>query len=291
MKNNHKITAVIVLYNVTEIIYQCLENLKNIKLIIIDNGNNNPEIIKKIKQYKNIIKYFKFKKNIGFGRACNFGFRFVNTDYTLLIEPDVLIKEKDICNLLNSFENYPKTAIAVPILINKEDKIIDYLDNLPELHSKTEDLASIKINESLSRKILEGDVSVNFCWAAIMLLNNQIIRKTGLFNKKMFIFWEDFFLCRKLKKLKLPITKIFSARAIHLEGMSTKKTFKSQFIINKHHILSSYIYFNVNKKDSYLNKKMFLFFFRFITYFLVFNFKNSFKNLARLCAIITYKFF
>ena len=58
MKDNHKMTAVIVLYNVTEIIYQCLENLKNIKIIIIDNGDNNPKIIKNIKQHKNIIKYF-----------------------------------------------------------------------------------------------------------------------------------------------------------------------------------------------------------------------------------------
>ena len=290
MKDNHKMTAVIVLYNVTEIIYQCLENLKNIKIIIIDNGDNNPKIIKNIKQHKNIIKYFKFKKNIGFGRACNFGFSFVNTDYTLLIEPDVLIKEKDIFNLLNSFENYPKTAIAVPILINKENQIIDYLDNLPELHSKTKDLFSKNINEILSRKKLEGDTSVNFCWAAIMLLNNKIIRKTGLFNKKIFIFWEDFFLCRKLKKLKLPITKIFSAKAVHLEGMSTKKNFKSQFIIEKHHVLSSYIYFDINKKDSYLTKKMFLFFFRFVTYFLIFNFKSSFKNLARFCAVISFKY-
>jgi len=290
MTKNNQITAVIVLYDVTEIIFQCLDNLKNVKIIIVDNGNNNPKIINKIKSYINIIKYFKFKKNIGFGRACNFAFQHVDTKFTLLIEPDVLIKERDLQNLSDSFNKYPEAAITVPVLINKEDKIIDYLDNLPELHSKENDLMSKNINKNLSKNIMEGDTCVNFCWAAIMLLNNEVIRETGLFNKSMFLFWEDFFLCRNLKKIKKSVIKVFSSRAIHFERMSTKSTLKSRFIINKHHILSSYIYFNVNKNDHFLNKKMFLFFFRFITYLLILNFKNSFKNLARFCAVISYKY-
>ena len=41
MNNLKKITAIIVLYSTTDIIFKCLENLKNIKIIIVDNGNNN----------------------------------------------------------------------------------------------------------------------------------------------------------------------------------------------------------------------------------------------------------
>ena len=95
MKNyKDKITAVIILYNVTDVIFECLKNLKNIQIIIADNGDNNPDTIKEIKKNKNIVKYFRFKKNIGFGRACNFCLRYVETDFTLLINPDALIKEK-----------------------------------------------------------------------------------------------------------------------------------------------------------------------------------------------------
>ena len=38
------ITAVIVLDDVTEVIFDCLDNLKNIKIIIVDNGKNNLNI-------------------------------------------------------------------------------------------------------------------------------------------------------------------------------------------------------------------------------------------------------
>ena len=58
MNNLEKITAIIVLYSTTDIIFKCLENLKNIKIIIVDNGSNNKEIInllKKIIYLKNIL--------------------------------------------------------------------------------------------------------------------------------------------------------------------------------------------------------------------------------------------
>jgi len=290
MKNLNKITAVIVLYNVTNIIFECLENLKNINIIIVDNGHNDPGIVKRIRKNKNIIKYFNLKKNIGFGRACNFAFKYVLTEYTLLIEPDVLIEEKDILNLINGLKNYPTAAVVVPTLINKENKIIDILENLPELNNKEVNLFNSKADRYNSKNIVSGDACINFCWAAILLLNNKIIKKTGLFNKNIFIFWEDFFLCRKLKRLKIPIVKIFASKAIHLEGSSTKKTLISQFIINKHHVLSAYIYFGVNKEDFHLTKKMFLYFFRFISYLFIFNFKGSLKNLARFCATCKYKY-
>ena len=105
------------MYNATEIIFECLSKLI-IKLIIADNGENDPEIIKRIKKNENIIKYFKFKKNMGFGRACNFCLNYVKTDYTLLIEPDVFIEENDLKKLSFGMKKYPDTGIVVPTLID-----------------------------------------------------------------------------------------------------------------------------------------------------------------------------
>ena len=280
MKSETNITAVIVLYNVTNSIFQCLKNLKDIDIIIADNGDNDPNVVEIIKKQKNIIKYFRFNKNIGFGRACNFCLNYVETDYCLLIEPDVFMKKNDILILKDSFAKYPEAGILVPTLIDQSNKIIDKLDNIPELKQLEK--------KNKSENFFSGDVCVNFCWAAVMLINVSIIRKVGLFNKKIFIFWEDFYLCRKLKQLRLPIIKIFKARAIHLEGMSTKKNLKSKLIIYKHHILSAYIYFNVNKKEKFLLKKLCFYIFRTIAYLTIFKFDKSIKNLARTCAVYTY---
>ena len=41
----NQITAIMVLYDTDDIVFKCLKNLKNIKIIIADNGKNKSEII------------------------------------------------------------------------------------------------------------------------------------------------------------------------------------------------------------------------------------------------------
>jgi hypothetical protein len=60
-----------------------------------------------------------------------------------------------------------------------------------------------EISNQLSIKPIVGDVCINFSIACILLVNNHVIKKIGLFNKKYFIYWEDFELFRRLK-LHLP---------------------------------------------------------------------------------------
>ncbi len=281
------ITAIIVIYDVTNEIFECIKNLQNIRIIIVDNGNCDKKVVEQIRKLKNI-KYIKSKKNLGFGRANNFAFRYVDTKYTLLINADIKTSINDLINLVKTLELYPNTAIAVPILVNEEKKNIDYIEVLPEIADK---FHNIKSNENkLNKNLLFGNACISFCWAAIMLLNNSVIKKTKLFDKKYFLYWEDYDLCRKLYNLKLPIIKSFSSRAYHLKHSSVKDNLINHFIIHMFHVYSSYLYFNLEKNNRILIKRFFIYLFRFFSYLLIFNIRNSIKNLARLTAILKYKF-
>ena len=281
------ISAIIVIYDVTNEIFECIKNLQNIRIIIVDNGNCDKKIVEQIRKLKNI-KYIKSKKNLGFGRANNFGFRYVDTKYTLLINADIKTSINDLINLVKTLELYPNTAIAVPLLVNEKNKNIDYIEVLPEIADK---FHNIKSNENkLNKNLLFGDACISFCWAAIMLLNNSVIKKTRLFNKKYFLYWEDYDLCRKLYNLKLPIIKSFSSRAYHLKHSSVKDNLINHFIIQMFHVYSSYLYFDLEKNNRILIKRFFIYLFRFFSYLIIFNIRNSIKNLARLTAILKYKF-
>ena len=236
------ITAIIVIYDVTNEIFECIKNLQNIRIIIVDNGNCDKKVVEQIRKLKNI-KYIKSKKNLGFGRANNFAFRYVDTKYTLLINADIKTSINDLINLVKTLELYPNTAIAVPILVNEEKKNIDYIEVLPEIADKFHNIKSNK--NKLNKNLLFGNACISFCWAAIMLLNNSVIKKTKLFDKKYFLYWEDYDLCRKLYNLKLPIIKSFSSRAYHLKHSSVKDNLINHFIIHMFHVYSSYLYFNL----------------------------------------------
>jgi len=284
--NLSRITAVIVLYNTTDLVFKCLDKIKDVNIIIVDNGKNDLKIINSIKKKYKILKYFKLNKNIGFGRACNFAFRYVKTEYTLLIEPDVIIEKSSIQNLILTLDKYPEAGMTTPRFVDENLKIIDYLGDFQENGKgvKRNELEN-NLNYRLSKTFIDGDTCINFCLAAILLLNNQVIKKSGLFNKKIFLYWEDFDLCRRLKKNKIPVIKSFKSTAIHLERKSVKENFINKFIMTVHNDKSAYIYFNVKKNNPIILKRILIYTFRSITYFFILNLKNSFKNLARLYAI------
>ena len=281
------VTGIVVLYDSTNEILDCLKQLSQIDIIIIDNGKCNSTLIKKILSFKNI-RYIKAKKNLGFGRANNFAFKLVKTQYALLINADVKTSINDLIALVNGMIKYPKTGITVPNLINDKNLDIDYLEILPEISKTFPKKKSYKNYHE--QNLIKGDACIFFCWGAIMLLNTEIIKKIGLFNKKYFLFWEDYDLCRKLYFKKIPIVKIYNSKARHLRHKSVKKGIYNYFIIEMYHIYSSYIYHAVNKNEGRLNKKLLIYLFRIISYILIFNLKRSIKNLARFCAVIKYKF-
>ena len=63
MSINNRITIVIVLYNSSDLIFECLKSLNKFNIIIVDNGKN-LKYLDKLKQEKNI-KIISKNKNLG----------------------------------------------------------------------------------------------------------------------------------------------------------------------------------------------------------------------------------
>ena len=85
----NEITIIIVLYEeTTNLVLRCLENIKNFKIIIIDNAANISQRKQVEKKFK-IYKYILNKKNLGFSKAANQGIRQCDTNIFWFWEPIV----------------------------------------------------------------------------------------------------------------------------------------------------------------------------------------------------------
>ena len=89
-------------YDSTNLIFECLINLKNFNKIIVDNKNDKI-IINKLKMYKNISIITK-NKNLGFGNAVNFAFEYVDTEHFLILNPDIIISEDSILKIKKTID-------------------------------------------------------------------------------------------------------------------------------------------------------------------------------------------
>ena len=87
------ISIVVVIYQETyELIINTLNQLKGIRIILIDNGNDID--LKKLSIKFDFDEYILNKKNIGFSAGYNQGIKLCKTDYCLILGPDCIIKKK-----------------------------------------------------------------------------------------------------------------------------------------------------------------------------------------------------
>ena len=284
MNISRDLTIVIVLHNASNIIFECLKELSNFQIIIVDNGKNY-QILKELNKYDNIIKIVGKKKNLGYGNGINLGFKFIKTDYFLVLNPDVILDELSINELLLISKANPNCAISAPYISTDNDGY----SMLPE-HGKS--VLRSDIQTYSSQQLSNLKPSGNFCpqvtKGCALLINSKHFIAVGMFSKEYFLFWEEVDLCRKLFKKKLSVIISPRALAYHKEGTSAKMNL-SVFVTRVFYSEKSPLYYYKVKKNSLLIYfRIIKYLFRSITYFFIFNFKNSLINIIKMVANLSY---
>ena len=278
-----KITVIIVLYNSSEVIFECLKTLNNFQIIIVDNGKNS-KILEKLKSKENI-QIVSPGRNIGMGRGANFAFNSIKSEFFLLLSPDTKIDENSISKLLSTALNYDDCAIAAPLNVTDPDSY-GVLPEKRELYEKNKN--QIHINLEKINKRPEGEICVDVTKGCVLLVRSKFFEKVGGFSEKYFLFWEEVDLCKKFIRNNYTIIVNPSSIAHHTEGTSSKMNIENLFLRSFHHEISPLYYFEIKKNSLFLYKNILKYLFRTITYFLILNLKNSLKNFSKLTANIIF---
>ena len=278
-----QITIVIVIYDSTDLIFDCIKNLNNFKIIIIDNGKNQ-KILPRLAENPNV-KIISKNKNLGYGLAVNFAFEQINTEFFLTISPDLIIDENSIRELYQTSKKYSNCAVSAPIL-NTEKNSYGIFPEKRGLYEENKN----KINNLKSHltDLPSGEFCVDTTNGCAMLFKSEHFKSVKGFSNEYFLFWEEIDLCRKFYKQKLSVIINNKATANHIGGGSSKLKLSTYFTRIFHNEISPLIYFGIKKNSLHLYKNILKYLFRSFTYLLIFNFKNSLKNIAKLFANISF---
>jgi GT2 family glycosyltransferase len=277
----NEITIIIVLYEEEiNLISRCLENIKNYKIIIVDNAGN-ISLKKKIEEKYKIYKYILNKKNCGYAKAANQAIKQCDTEYVLMFQADGLISKKDISILLKSHQKYKDCFIVSPTYYDKESKLSYSSGYLPEKNSNKDILN------------LEGDVCVEAVLGSIILFKKKDILELGLFDENFFLYYLDFELCRRITKSKKLIIQIFDAKVQHEHGkIKVKNTLKKTFIRNYNFTFDElYYFFKIDKHTEIFNdlkKKLPNYIIKSIINIFLLRFTQSMRYFSKVAAF--YKF-
>ena len=266
------VTVLIVTFKSVESIHRCINLIpKKYNILVIENSSDNIFKDDLEKKYSNV-KCILAGENLGFGKASNIGLNLIKSKYTFLINPDTLFTFNTVEQLIFYSQKINDFALLSPVMVDLENK-------------------NYRINKKKSLPINKSDyLEVDFIKGFAMFFSMNKFKSIGFFDEKIFLYFEEDDLCRRVRKLNQKIYVIFSSKITHAGGQSHNKEFNDEMDYSRHwHHMWSYYYYN-KKHFTFLYAflitidKVISYSFRVLFYHLLFN-KNKKKYKKRLSGL------
>lgn len=203
----------------------CIASLKqycNVQLfdiIVADNGStdNSLEILKA--QFADII-YIDNKENIGFAEGNNQAIKYSMDQgyrYSLLINTDTLVDEDIVTTLSRHLDDNPNTGAVQPAIywMHDRSRIWNGKGSFNKLTGNTP--SSTNSPNAASIANFEQADWVTGCCA---LFRNTALQRSGLFNKRFFLYYEDVDLSFRLRQCRYELHYLPGCKMYHEAGAS-----------------------------------------------------------------------
>src|SRR3989344_6681174 len=217
-----KVSVVILNFKVKRDSLECIESVqksdyKNVKLIVVD--NNSEDGLSGAINDKSI-EFIQNDQNLGFTGGNNIGVKKAleqGADYIFILNPDAVVEEDTISNLVREAQNY-SIDIVGPKVLFADRKTIWYAGGI---FDKKNVLGSHKgVNEKDQGQYEKSEVT-DYVTGAALFVRSEVFKKIGLFDDRFFLYYEDADFCIRAKRVGFSIMYIPSAKVYHKNAKST----------------------------------------------------------------------
>jgi GT2 family glycosyltransferase len=221
------LTVSIVNYNAGDYLLGTLESLRlveneaEMEIVVVDNASTDDSIAKAKLKYPKI-KYILNKENLGFGKAHNQVLKTANTEFILVLNPDMIIKPGVIKECIEFFKKNDQVGAITPRIIFEDGRVdmtahrgfptpwaslLYFLGNDSLYHQTMQDM----------KKPHEVDVITG----AFFFTTKEVLEKVGVFDEDYFMYAEDIDLCYRIKKAGLKVMYLPDIQVVHFKGISS----------------------------------------------------------------------
>jgi len=224
--SRQNLSIIIVTLKSENVIHDCIKSInEDLPIIVVENSNNLSFKTELEKKYKNL-KCVLSQDNLGMGSGNNIGIKLAKTDYVFILNPDVVLENDTINELILASEQLSDFAILAPL----EKNFI----NFGRFDGK-------KINKDFSNFPFKVDFVDGFS----MLLNRKKFKEENYFDENFFMYLENNDLCKRIGDKGDSIYIVPKSKINHLAAKAVDKKHEDEveFSRNWHWIWSKF-YFN-----------------------------------------------
>ena len=224
-----KLSIVIVSYNVRPYLEQCLQSVKKAlegiegEVYVVDNhsGDDSVEVVRKAYPWVMLIEN---NENMGFAKANNIAIRQSEADYVLLLNPDTVLKEDTLREVIDHMDCHPQAGGAGVMMLHADGtKALESRRALPTPWVAFLKMMGFTKRYYMSHLPWDMPARIEVISGAFCLLRHQALNEVGLLDEDFFMYGEDIDLSYRLLKggwenwyVPVPI--------VHYKGKSTQKS-------------------------------------------------------------------
>ncbi len=247
---NPKITGCIVTYNNMKSIKTTIDTVlkftdsEQFRLYVVDNGSSDgtPEFVRK--NYPDVF-LIETNKNSGFGAGHNIVLPMIESEYHIVINPDIIIKDNAVEKIIDFMDNNKDIGVVSPKIcfpdgreqiLGKRNPHLKYLvaSRLRDDKNPSKLLREYAMLDCDLTKVTDIDVATG----CFIVFRTELFKKLGGFDRRFFMYFEDFDIARRANE----ITRVVyypGATIYHVWGRESKRNMKLMLI----HIKSMFRYF------------------------------------------------
>lgn len=244
--------SIVLFHNSPDEVRKAVESVlmcpKKIKLFLVDNSSNDDLRYEFISPQ---IEYIFTGKNLGYGAAHNLAIRKVKnlSKYHLILNPDVEFNPEVLSRLLAFMDKRPDIGLVMPKVLYRNGEMQHLCKMLPSpsdlilrrfIPGPIKKLFKARMEwYELKNRDYNSIMDIPNLSGCFMFVRSTVFEVAGMFDEKYFLYLEDTDLCRRINEY---YRTVYYPRVSIVHGYS-KASYKS-FRLMKHHLVSSFKYFN-----------------------------------------------
>jgi len=231
--DNPKVSIIILNYNAGDLLINCVESVlktsyNNIEVIVVDNASVDNSH-KKCKERFSEIKLIENKQNLGYCEGNNVGIRAAQGKFIVILNPDTIVKENSITELVTAYEKHGEGLYQPKIISLYEKDIIQSTGNM--LHLFGFGFARDKgVIDTMQRKDIE---QIGYASGTCLFTSQKVLQKVGLLDSFLFLYHDDLDLGWRAAQLGIKSYYVPQAITYHVESYSLKWSSKKFFWLER----------------------------------------------------------
>ena len=219
--------CVVVTYDALPWIERCLESVKGVETVVVDNGSSDGTVGFVRERFAGV--RVVESENLGLAAGWNRGIAETSAEHVLVLNADAWLVEDALARLLDAARRRPRAALVAPRLLNADGSLQRSVRGFPTPWRLATEYAYLRKLGPRSRVFNAfygagfdhaSEREVEWVMGACMLLRRAAYEEVGPFDERYFLFSEEVDWMKRAADRGWSVVFTPEARCVHVGGAS-----------------------------------------------------------------------